>query len=177
MVLSWGKPTIIVKCLDVVGAIWRKLETPVEETTNFEEAEGDELEAKEEGGDVVDSMRKSGSATLNFEEFVKKGHKLPFAKTNGKVERHYAVYVQPEDPDAVGLFIPEISVSVRTTMTAADGIRQVIAAKAVKTLGAELYTLGTVSIAGAAGSFTPSIVALEAASETESDESESEPTA
>ena len=178
MLLSWGKPSIFVRSKDTIGAIWRKLATPKEDTTQFEEAEGDELEAKEEGGDVVDSMVKNGGATLTMDEFTKKGGKLPFAAKGGKINDHYEVYVQPEDPDGVGVYIPHVSGKQITKMNAADGMLQTITLKAIKEAGKDLFTIGTVNVTGTAGSYNISITPLEATSETEAeDESESAPTA
>ena len=176
MLLSWGKPSIFVKSKDTIGAIWRKLVTPKEDSTNFEESEGDELEAKEEGGDVVDSMVKNGGATLTFDEFIKKGGKQQFAGKGSKIKDQYEVYVQPEDPDAVGVYIPRVSGKQVTKMTAADGITQTITLKAIKELGKDLFTVGTVTVTGEAGSYAPSIVPLEAESEL-GEESESTPQA
>lgn len=173
MILSWGKPSIFVKSKDTVGAIWRKLVTPKEDSTNFEESEGDELEAKEEGGDVVDSMVKNGGATMTFDEFIKKGGKLPFAGKGSKIKDRYEVYVQPEDTEAVGIYIPCVSGKQVTKMTAADGITQTITLKAIKETGKDLFTLGTVTVTGTAGSYSPTIVPLDV----ESEDSDSTPAA
>lgn len=176
MILSWGKPKIFVRSLDTIGAIWRLLVTPKEDTTNFEESEGDELEAKEEGGDVVDSMVKNGGATLTFDEFIKKGGKQQFAGKGSKIKDQYEVYVQPEDPEALGVYIPRVSGKQVTKMTAADGITQTITLKAIKDAGKDLFTVGVVTVTGTAGTYAPSIVPIEAESET-GEESESTPQA
>ncbi len=176
MILSWGKPKIFVRSLDAIGAIWRLLVTPKEDTTNFEESEGDELEAKEEGGDVVDSMVKNGGATLTFDEFIKKGGKQQFAGKGSKIKDQYEVYVQPEDPEALGVYIPRVSGKQVTKMTAADGITQTITLKAIKDAGKDLFTVGTVTVTGTAGTYALSIEPIEAESET-GEESESTPQA
>lgn len=172
MILSWGKPKIFVRSLNTIGAIWRLLVTPKEGTTNFEEAEGDELEAKEEGGDVVDTMSKASSATLTFEEFVKKGGKKPFASKGGRINDHYEVYVQPEDAECVGLYIPHVSGKQLLKSNAEDGALYTETLKAIKENGKDLYTEGVVTVTGAPGSYEFTFEPIEAESEV-GEESES----
>lgn len=172
MILSWGKPKIFVRSLDTIGAIWRLLVTPKEGTTQFEEAEGDEQEAKEEGGDVVDTNYKSSSATLTFEEFVKKGGKKPFKSTGGRIDDHYEVYIQPEDPECVGLHIPHVAGKQVLKANAEDGALYTETLKAIKENGKDLFTEGVVTVTGTAGSYGISFEPIDAESETgEDDES------
>lgn len=132
MYLAWGKPTIIVKALDVAGAIYRALATPVEDSTSFERADGDEIEAKVEGGGIEDSITKKGVATLTFDIRVAKGRKKPFADVDGVVNTNYEVFLEPEDPAVEGgIHIGKGKVSIKEKFTSADGTVFTVTIKAL----------------------------------------------
>jgi len=87
-----GKPKIEVKPAGS-GKNWTELDTPVEGSTSLETSEGTDLEAREEGGEVVDRISSAASYTLTFELFKKEGVALPFADTSGVVDGEWAVKV------------------------------------------------------------------------------------
>ncbi len=119
--LSWGKPKIVVK-LDVEGAIYRLLNTPVDDSTNLETTEGDKNEAKIEGGEVEAVRYDKSTYKLSMQIRLKKGDKLPFANKDGIVAGEYSVWVQPEDVEAFGIQMLKAHVSMKTSYTANDGI-------------------------------------------------------
>ena len=179
MLLSWGKPKIFVKDKEEAGAIWRLLPTPVEDTTQLETTDGDTVEAKIEGGAVEDVMVKIDTYALNFEERLVKGRKKCFADVEGVVKHNYEVFLQPEDETAYGLHIHTGRVSVSDSYSAADGFKQAVSIKALANNTTTQIEIGVVTVTGTAGSYSPTIVPITAASETsvDSDDASNVPTA
>lgn len=134
-VLSWGKPTI--KIADLTNGYpadesgWTTLPTPVQGTVQLDTAEGDTVQALEEGGGVVDSYTNKSQYTLNLELFVKKNEQKPIEDNDGVVVKNYAVRIIPEDPAATGYEMRKASVSCRDTMNSQDGGRVVYSFKAL----------------------------------------------
>ena len=120
-VLSWGKPTIVILS-DESGAKHRKLNTPVDDSTNLETTEGDKTEAKIEGGEVEDVRYDKSTYKLTMQIRLKKGDNFPFANKDGIINGSYAVWVQPEDVNAYGIQIQKAHASIKTSYTANDGI-------------------------------------------------------
>ena len=129
-VLSWGKPTIIVKS-EEDGAIYRAQPTPVEDTTNLETTEGETTEAKKEGGEVVDVRNDKSTYALTYDIYAEKGQKKPFADQDGVVLKNYSLYVVPEDENCIGIAMKKSKVSVKNTFTGADGAKYLITHKAL----------------------------------------------
>lgn len=129
-VLSWGKPTIIVKS-EEDSAIYRAQPTPVEDTTNLETTEGETTEAKKEGGEVVDVRNDKSTYALTYDIYAEKGQKKPFADQDGVVLKNYSLYVVPEDENCIGIAMKKSKVSVKNTFTAADGAKYSITHKAL----------------------------------------------
>lgn len=178
MLLSWGKPKIFVKDKEQAGAIWRLLPTPVEDSTQLETTEGDTVEAKIEGGAVEDVMDKIDTYALKFEERLVKGRKKCFGDKEGVVKHNYEVFLQPEDETAYGIHINTARVSVSDSYTSADGLKQAISLKALANEETTQIEIGVVTVTGTKGSYSPSIVPIEAESETsDSDSDGSIPTA
>lgn len=166
MLLSWGKPNIFVKDLDDTGAKVRKLFTPVEDSTSLETSEGDKNEAKIEGGAIEDVMYKKSTFSLNCEIRMVKGRKKPFDDKDGLVAHNYEVWIQPaENEDGWGLHISKAAVSVNTTYTAADGIKQTIKFDALENDTTTQLEIGTVSVTGTEGNYVPAITLIGAVSE------------
>ncbi|MCQ2348976.1 MAG: hypothetical protein MJZ98_00685 [Paludibacteraceae bacterium] len=129
-VLSWGKPTIQVKkyvngVLDPSENDWITLSTPVQGTTNLDTADGDTVQALEEGGGVVDSYTNKSQFTLSMELFVKKNETKPIDDNDGVVLDNYAVRLVPEDAENNGYLFKKCAVTARETWTSADGGRWV----------------------------------------------------
>ena len=149
MILSWGKPKIE-KASSVNGApsgAYSALDTPKEDTTQLNTTAGDNVEAKEEGGDLVDVIYKKNTYTLEFDIFVKKGKPLPFNDVDGVVDGEFAIKVTPEDNTCVGILIERCTVRVETRYTSADGILQHVTCTPLKPANGtmvKLQTSGTV---------------------------------
>lgn len=133
-VLSWGKPTIIVKS-EEDGAIYRVMATPVEGSTNLETTEGDKTEAKKEGGEIVDVRNNKSTYVLNYEIYAEKGEKKPFADKDGIITTSYSIFVVPEDENCIGIAMQKSKVVMNTSFTAADGIKYAVAHTALATDG------------------------------------------
>lgn len=125
MILSWGKPTIGWKTStngQPASGSWTIIDTPKENTTQLTTSAGDNVEAKEEGGELVDVMFKKNTYTLEFDIFVKKGGALPWADTDGIVAGEYALEITPEDADCVGIQIDRCTLRAEINYSSADGI-------------------------------------------------------
>ena len=125
MKLSWGKPKIeVCQCVGgvPVGATWRQIDTPKEDTTNFSCSEGEKKEAKEEGGARRDVAYKTYDGELKYDIFVEKGKAFPFVENDGIVEGEIAVRITPEDPTCIGIQLDCTTVYVLPEYTSADGI-------------------------------------------------------
>lgn len=124
MVLPWGKYNVFVKDLDQPNSKWLLLPTPREGSTAVNPTEGDKIEAKEEGGGIVDSKRSKSSYEILYDLFQKKGQAQPLAaKTvDGMVIGNYALAIQPaEDVGVQGIYVGKSTISASDTLSSADG--------------------------------------------------------
>ena len=124
-ILSWGKPKLEI-CELVNGAMpdtpsWVELDTPVENSTQREDTEGEDIEAREEGGALVDKIAKKNTYVLSFELFSKKNVAKPIQDTDGVILTEYAIRLTPEDPTARGFILNRCCVKVVETWTSQDG--------------------------------------------------------
>ncbi len=122
-VLSWGKPQVEYALLNADGTPgeFRAFPEIVQGTATLEAAEGDLLEAKQEGGERVDARRSASSYTFKLSVFAKKNSTKPIEDTNGIVTGNYALRLTPEDPAAIGFAMARASVSAGESWTAEQG--------------------------------------------------------
>lgn len=115
MKILFGKPKIQY-CPSVDGVPdgnWVTIDTPKEDSTSLETNEGDDLEAREEGGEIVDRIGQASSYSLSFELFKKKGEAFPLSdkESNGVVSGEYSIRVTSDiDTEAPGYQIDRASV-------------------------------------------------------------------
>lgn len=127
MVLPWGKYNVFVKDLDAAsdnGYDWILLPTPKEQTVAVNPSEGDKLEAKEEGGGIVDARRSKSTYEVAYELFQKKGEAHPLAaKTvDGMVIGNYALAIQPAEDTAVqGIYVGKSTIGASDALNSQDG--------------------------------------------------------
>ena len=103
--ISWGKCSIYIKDLETTGAKWKKIPTPIEDSTELTTEKGDKLEAKIEGGENEDVKYKRNTYTLAYGIRRMKNRVMPFADVDGVIDHQYAVAVVPEDPNAPACLI------------------------------------------------------------------------
>lgn len=124
-VISWGKPKIeICKYENGVmpaNPVWKAVPTPKEDSTQLTTTKGDVVEAKEEGGAVVDKKTKKSTYSLAFELYVKRGFVPPAEDEDGVVVDNYAIRLTPEDATLEGLLFDKAAVSAEEKYTSADG--------------------------------------------------------
>ena len=120
-VLSWGEPGIYIKKLGDTSAKWKKLPTPVEDSTQLSTTKGEKKEAKVEGGANEDVKFAKNTYALVFNIRMAKGRQRPIEDEDGLITDNYAVALQPEDKDTDGFIIDKSTVSVEDGWTAADG--------------------------------------------------------
>lgn len=118
--LSWGKCTLFIKP-SANGSKWKRLATPVEDSTNLAPTQGDKLEAKIEGGENEAVKYKKNTYQLTFNQRKAQGRAQPIANTDGVVKDEYSVLLMPEDSTTDGFYIERASANVQDTFTAGEG--------------------------------------------------------
>lgn len=146
--LGWGKCRLFGKDLDTVGAKWEEWPTPIENTTVLETTKGDKQEAKIEGGENEDVRYAKSTYVLNANIRAAKGRKKPIQDSDGIIDHNYAIAVQPEDPDAIGVFIPKAKPSVADTWSTEEGGIWEFAFDALKNEDTTQVQMGKVSVTG-----------------------------
>ena len=144
--LAWGKCRLFTKDLDKSGAKWKEWPTPVEGSTTLETSKGDKQEAKIEGGENEDVRYAKSTYVLNANIRAAKGRKKPIADSDGIIPHNFAVAVQPEDPEAVGIMIDKAKPSVADTWATEEGAIWEYAFDALKPESGDQVKMGTVTV-------------------------------
>lgn len=137
MKILFGKPKLEYCKLNADGSFgaWTTLPTPKEDSTSLETNEGTDLEAREEGGEVVDRIGQASSYALSFELFKKKGDAFPMSEdeSRGIVSGEYAIRVTSDiDSEAPGYQIDRASVKTARLYSAGDTYRKQYTFSALK---------------------------------------------
>lgn len=122
-ILSWGKCLIehSTSTNGAPGSDWTAIDTPKEDTTKLTPSAGTEVNATEEGGEIVDSRTGKNTYLFEFDLFVKKGKERPFEDNDGIIAGEHAFRLTPEDEDCEGLQIDRSTVRVEESYSTADG--------------------------------------------------------
>lgn len=125
-ILAWGKGLLETCALGANGALpatptWKPIDTPKEGTLKLTPTAGQETNATEEGGDIVDSRKGKTTYTLEFDLFVKKGVNRPWDDNDGLITGEHAFRYTPEDDTTEGFLIDRSTVSCEENFAAADG--------------------------------------------------------
>lgn len=128
---------------------WTPFDTARQGTTTLNTTDGQAIEAKEEGGEVIERIEEADSFNLEFELFVKKGHELPF---NGKLDTipgEFAFKVESAiDANTPSFYIPRATIAASLQYTANDGLRVKYTISALKpATGNTVQILGTTNSA------------------------------
>lgn len=146
-VISWGKPTIVVK--KIGGSDYIKFPAGVENSTVLTTTKGEKKEAKIEGGENEDVRYGKNTYALTVEIRDVKDRPQPIKDHDGLVDGEYEVYLQPEDTTLNGLFIAKAVVSVEDNFTAENGATWVYTFDALKPAdGSDQVKRGVVKITG-----------------------------
>ena len=147
-VLGWGKCRLFVKDIDDSDAKWIEFPTPVENSTTLETTKGDKQEAKVEGGENEDVRYAKSTYVLNANIRAAKGRKKPIKDSDGIIDHNYSVAVQPEDPAAIGIYIPKAKPSVEDTWSTEEGGIWNFAFDALKNENTTQVQMGVISVTG-----------------------------
>lgn len=147
-VLGWGKCRLFAKDIDSPSAKWFEFPTPVENSTILETSKGDKQEAKVEGGENEDVRYAKSTYVLNANIRAAKDRKKPIQDSDGIVDHNYAVAVQPEDPEAIGVYIPKAKPSVEDTWSTEEGGIWNYAFDALKNDTTTQIQMGVISVSG-----------------------------
>lgn len=129
MNILFGRPRIEI-CPSVNGVPngeWMEIDTPKEDTSSLETAEGSVLEAVEDGGEVVDRVSLPCSYSFTFELFKKKGEAMPLGEVErrGVVSGEYAIRVTSAvDSDVPGFKIDRCVVKTARMHSPRDTYRK-----------------------------------------------------
>lgn len=103
MILSWGKckieTTPSTDGAPGTSAKWTEIDTPKEDTTNITPTAGTKSDAREEGGDLVDTRYTKTTYQLQFDLFVKKGKTRPFEDDDGLIAGEHAFRIIPAEDE------------------------------------------------------------------------------
>lgn len=155
-VLAWGKPSIYIR-EEGSEDEFRKLPDAVENTVTLEPTKGEKTEAKVEGGENEDAKTKANTYVLNVSIRGAKGRKKPIKDNDGRSIKNYEIYLQPEDPTCLGLYIARSSASLMDSFSAADGVIWAYAFDVLKPETGNQIKFGTVTVSEAG---VPSIVEI-----------------
>lgn len=106
---------------------WIAIDTPKEDTTSIDTNEGADVEASEEGGELIDRLSDASSYTLTFELFKKKGEAMPLSnrESRGVVYGEYAIRVLSDiDSEVPGIQFDRCSVKTARLYTPNDTYRR-----------------------------------------------------
>ena len=124
-VIAWGKPKIEVSAF--VGGVlpatpsWTEFPVVKENSALLTTTKGTKLEAKGEGGEIVDIRYGKNAYQFVCEVFVKKDDDKPITDVDGVVLANYAVRLTPEDDTVEGFLLDKTSVSLEESWSSADG--------------------------------------------------------
>ena len=122
-VLSWGKPKVEigVSLLGAVAVTFTVMPVIVEKTALLTSSKGTKVEAKGEGGEVIDTRYEKNSYSFACEVFLKKGDTKPIVDIDGTIAARYSVRLTPEDTTIAGFIMHNTSVSVEETWSSDAG--------------------------------------------------------
>ncbi len=123
--VKWGKPTLEI-CKLTNGEIpenatWDVLDNPVEDSTQLTTTKGNVLEARGEGGELIDSYTRPSAYSVVFELYAKRNAQKPIEDEDGVVKDEYAFRLTPEDSTLPGFILKKCSVNVEDTFAANIG--------------------------------------------------------
>lgn len=144
--IPWGKPRLFTKNADDANAVAYEHPTPVEDSTELTPTKGDKMEAKVEGGQNEDVKYKRSTYELAYNIRKATGRKAPYPATDGLVNDHYGIMLQPEDDNCEGFYIESSTVGVDDTYTAADGAIWEVHHDAVQAASGDTVKWGTVKV-------------------------------
>lgn len=123
MVLSWGKCKAFLRRIDQVkkGA-FIQLPTPVQNTTKLTPTQGTKKEAKIEGGEneAVRYEKNTNQLALNIRGA--KGRRRPLKDSDGIVEGEYEVFIQPENVEGTGVYLPKVNINAQGSFDTEEGL-------------------------------------------------------
>lgn len=118
--LSWGNPAIYYRKAGTTGP-FKKLPDCAKGTVTADTTKGEKTEAKTEADKNDDVRYGANGYALNATVRAKKGRKKPFKEKHGIILDEYEVYLQPEDPECLGFYMPLTRVSIADAFSAANG--------------------------------------------------------
>ena len=122
--LSWGKPLIEIAKLGADGkpGEWKKIPTPVQDSTQLTTTPGDKMEAPVEGGANEAVMYKQSTYTFEFElRVTSQNFEKPMEDFDGVIADEYAVRLTPQIQTAKGILIDRCAFSAGQTYDTTNG--------------------------------------------------------
>ena len=122
--IGWGKPTPNIGRLGVGGtapSIFKRIPTPVENSTKLTPTKGKKMEAKIEGGANEGVKYAANTYVFEFEIRKTEAKDMPVEDFDGLVGGEFCIQLIPEDVTALGFIIDRASASVEDTYDAENG--------------------------------------------------------
>ncbi len=150
---NWGRPTLFIKDLSVVNAKFKRLPTPIEDSTELTPTRGEKKDGTVEGGEIEVSKRKKSTYELAYSIRKLAGRKPPFKTVDGVTNHEFAILMMPEDNNADGFYIERSSASIDDPFKAADGAPWDVLHSALKPTSGNTVKWGKVTVSGTQVSF------------------------
>ena len=150
---NWGKPTLFIKDLSAVGAKFKKLPTPIEDTTELTPNQGEKIDGTIEGGEIEVSKRKKSTYEFAYNLRKLAGRKPPFKTLDGATNHEFAILLMPEDNDADGIYIERSSGGIDDVYSPGEGGRWNVTHSALKPTSGNTVKWGKVTVSGSQVSF------------------------
>lgn len=157
-ILSWGKPTVEIAVLTggTPGA-FSALPEIQQDTAKLTPTKGTALEAKGEGGKLIDKKYQANQFVFECEIFVKKGDTRPISDNDGVVADNYAVRLTPEDETQEGFILDKSLVSIEETWASNIGKKLKLTFEGLSPASGNIlkpYTKSTLAVSPTSLSFT-----------------------
>lgn len=159
--LSWGKGTLLVGSSTGAETLsYSAFPAIVEKSAVLTTNQGAVLEAREQGGGLIDMREADPTFVFTVEIYHQTGQALPLAAPSGKVASNQSVHFIPENVEAWGFKLPYCNVQVQNMWDEDKGSTVQYQFTALKPSSGEIFewVVGTVSV-------TPSTLSFIAAGE------------
>lgn len=145
---NWGKPTLFIKNLSIAGSKFKKLPTPIEDSTELTPNEGEKIDGTVEGGEIEVSRTKKSTYEFGYNIRKLAGRKPPFKTVDGVTNHEFAILLMPEDNNADGIYIERSAARVAEPYTPGEGGRWNVLHSALKPTSGNTVKWGKVIVSG-----------------------------
>ncbi len=159
--LSWGRCEVYFK--KASEDTYKKMPTPVEDSTQLTPSTQDAMEAPVEGGELEARKAKANKYELVTQVRIGGSRDEIIPHVNGVVNDEYSVAVVPEDTNAKGILMERVSAYVLdNTFNADAGIVDEFHFDGLKPESGNIVKRGKIAVTGTADAYTLTLEGQEA---------------